>query len=125
MSIGFLLSRPDESVVWRGPKKTSMIKQFLSDVFWGDLDYLIVDTPPGTSDEHIAMAEYLQGMNPDGAVIVTTPQGVALADVRKEIKFCQMVGIPIIGIIENMSGFACPHCAVRSAAALVVECMSR
>ena len=91
--------------------RTAMIKQFLSDVSWGELDYLIVDTPPGTSDEHIALAEYFQGLNPDGAVVVTTPQGVALADVRKELKFCEMVGIRVLGIVENMSGFACPHCA--------------
>jgi Mrp family chromosome partitioning ATPase len=89
-----------------------MIKQFLQDVCWGELDYLIIDTPPGTSDEHISVVEFLKAFNPDGAVIVTTPQGVALADVRKEISFCKKVQLPILGVVENMSGFVCPHCAV-------------
>ncbi|KAI8322674.1 P-loop containing nucleoside triphosphate hydrolase protein [Martensiomyces pterosporus] len=111
MSIGFLLPSKNSSVVWRGPKKNAMIKQFLSDVYWGELDYLLIDTPPGTSDEHLAAVEYLQEWNPDGAVIVTTPQAVALADVKKEINFCTKVGLPVLGLIENMSGFVCPHCA--------------
>ncbi|KAJ1878629.1 cytosolic Fe-S cluster assembly factor cfd1 [Kickxella alabastrina] len=111
MSIGFLLPNKDSSVVWRGPKKNAMIKQFLADVYWGDLDYLLIDTPPGTSDEHLAAVEYLQEWNPDGAVIITTPQAVALADVKKEISFCTKVGLPVLGLIENMSGFVCPHCA--------------
>lgn len=90
----------------------AMIKQFLQDVYWGELDYLLIDTPPGTSDEHIGIVEYLKEFNPDGAVIVTTPQGVAIADVRKEISFCKKVKLPILGVVENMSGFVCPHCAV-------------
>ncbi|KAG8007125.1 Cytosolic Fe-S cluster assembly factor nubp1 [Nibea albiflora] len=90
MSIGFLLG---------------MIKQFLRDVDWGDLDYLIVDTPPGTSDEHLSIVQYLSSTHVDGAVIITTPQ-----DVRKEIRFCQKVKLPIIGVVENMSGFVCPSC---------------
>ncbi|RIB24171.1 P-loop containing nucleoside triphosphate hydrolase protein [Gigaspora rosea] len=110
MSIGFLLQKKDDSVVWRGPKKNAMIKQFLSDVCWGELDYLIIDTPPGTSDEHISVVEYLKDANPDGAILVTTPQAVALADVRKELNFCKKVNLPILGVIENMSGFICPHC---------------
>jgi len=110
MSIGFLLQNKDDAVVWRGPKKTAMIKQFLNDVFWGELDYLIIDTPPGTSDEHIAVMENVRKYNPDGAVLVTTPQAVAVGDVRREATFCQKTGIPILGIVENMSGFACPHC---------------
>lgn len=111
MSIGFLLPSRDSSVVWRGPKKNAMIKQFLQDVYWGQLDYLLVDTPPGTSDEHLAVVEYLQGWRQlDGAVVVTTPQEVALTDVRKEIGFCRTVGVPVLGLIENMSGFVCPHC---------------
>ncbi|RIA88039.1 P-loop containing nucleoside triphosphate hydrolase protein [Glomus cerebriforme] len=110
MSIGFLLQSKNDSVVWRGPKKNAMIKQFLTDVCWGELDYLIIDTPPGTSDEHISIAEYLKDINPDGAVIVTTPQSVALADVRKELNFCKKVKLPILGVIENMSGYVCPHC---------------
>ncbi|KAI7863139.1 cytosolic Fe-S cluster assembly factor CFD1 [Spinellus fusiger] len=111
MSIGFLLSSKNDSVVWRGPKKSAMIKQFLQDVYWGELDYLLIDTPPGTSDEHISIVEYLKSFGPDGAVIVTTPQNVAIADVRKEISFCRKVNLPILGVIENMSGFICPHCA--------------
>lgn len=110
MSVGFLLNSPDEAIIWRGPKKNGLIKQFLRDVNWGDLDYLLIDTPPGTSDEHISIAQYLKATNLDGAVIVTTPQEVALADVRKEINFCRKVGIPVIGIVENMSGFVCPNC---------------
>ncbi|RHZ79027.1 hypothetical protein Glove_152g19 [Diversispora epigaea] len=110
MSIGFLLQNKDDSVVWRGPKKNAMIKQFLNDVCWGNLDYLIIDTPPGTSDEHISIVEYLKDVNPDGAVIVTTPQAVSLSDVRKELNFCKKVKLPILGVIENMSGFICPHC---------------
>lgn len=90
-----------------------MIKQFLQDVCWGELDYLLVDTPPGTSDEHISIVENLKEYQPDGAVIVTTPQGVAIADVRKELSFCRKVKLPILGIVENMSGFVCPHCSVR------------
>jgi len=113
MSIGFLLAKEDDAVVWRGPKKTAMIRQFLTDVQWGYLDYLIVDTPPGTSDEHISIVESLRDHNPDGAVLVTTPQAVALADVRKELNFCRKVGLEILGVVENMSGFVCPHCAVR------------
>ncbi|KAJ8253949.1 hypothetical protein COCON_G00205610 [Conger conger] len=110
MSIGFLLSSPDDAVIWRGPKKNGMIKQFLRDVDWGELDYLIVDTPPGTSDEHLSIVQYLSAAGIDGAVIITTPQEVSLQDVRKEIRFCQKVKLPIIGIVENMSGFVCPKC---------------
>ncbi|KAL1914565.1 uncharacterized protein VTP21DRAFT_8190 [Calcarisporiella thermophila] len=110
MSIGFLLTNKDDSVVWRGPKKNAMIRQFLTDVCWGDLDYLLIDTPPGTSDEHIAIVENLREYNPDGAVLVTTPQGVALSDVRKELSFCRKVQLPVLGVIENMSGYICPHC---------------
>ncbi|KJE93309.1 nucleotide-binding protein 2 [Capsaspora owczarzaki ATCC 30864] len=111
MSIAFLLDRQDDPVVWRGPKKTAMIKQFLADVYWGELDYLIVDTPPGTSDEHISMVENLRKVSPDGAVLVTTPQAVSTNDVKKELNFCIKAHLPILGIVENMSGFVCPHCA--------------
>lgn len=110
MSIGFMLDTPDTAVVWRGPKKTAMIRQFLQDVFWGELDYLVIDTPPGTSDEHMSLAEFLAGCGVDGAVLVTTPQQVAVADVRKEISFCRKVSLPILGVVENMSGYVCPHC---------------
>ncbi|XP_064394317.1 cytosolic Fe-S cluster assembly factor NUBP2 homolog isoform X2 [Halichondria panicea] len=110
MSIGFLLQNRDDAVIWRGPKKNAMIKQFLTDVVWGSLDYLLIDTPPGTSDEHITVVENVKNVNPDGAILVTTPQGVALSDVRKELSFCRKTGIPILGIVENMSGFVCPNC---------------
>jgi len=111
MSIGFLLGNdPNQAVIWKGPKKTAMIRQFLASVFWGDLDYLVIDTPPGTSDEHLAVVEYLQKCDPDGAILVTTPQLVSVTDVRKEINFCKKTHLPIIGVIENMSGFACPCC---------------
>ncbi|KAF3935341.1 hypothetical protein ABW19_dt0208625 [Dactylella cylindrospora] len=112
MSLGFLLRDRGDSVVWRGPKKTAMVRQFLTDVLWGEMDYLLVDTPPGTSDEHISLAEQLRSLTiVDGAVIVTTPQAVATADVRKEVNFCKKVGIDILGVVENMSGFVCPHCS--------------
>lgn len=110
MSIAFLLNNRNNAVVWRGPKKTAMVKQFLTDVRWGELDYLIIDTPPGTSDEHITIMESLKSAKCDGAVIVTTPQQVSIEDVRKEVTFCKKTNIPILGIIENMSGFICPHC---------------
>ncbi|ORZ34022.1 cytosolic Fe-S cluster assembly factor nubp1-A-like protein [Catenaria anguillulae PL171] len=87
-----------------------MIKQFLRDVDWGELDYLLVDTPPGTSDEHLSIVTYLKDAGIDGAILVTTPQEVALQDVRKEINFCRKVGVEIVGVVENMSGFVCPSC---------------
>ncbi|CAH0729452.1 unnamed protein product, partial [Brenthis ino] len=114
MSIGFLLGSPDDAVIWRGPKKNGMIKQFLSEVDWGDLDYLLIDTPPGTSDEHLSVVQYLAGAGLTGAVVVTTPQEVALLDVRKEIQFCRKVGVPVLGVVENMSLFICPNCKSRS-----------
>ncbi|RZB39442.1 ParA, AAA 31, MipZ, and/or ArsA ATPase domain containing protein [Asbolus verrucosus] len=110
MSIGFLLNNRNNAIVWRGPKKTAMVRQFLTDVCWGDLDYLLIDTPPGTSDEHISVMESLRGIKCDGAIIVTTPQQVSTEDVRKEITFCKKTGIPVLGLIENMSGFVCPSC---------------
>lgn len=111
MSIGFLLKDRGDSVVWRGPKKTAMIRQFLTDVLWGELDYLLIDTPPGTSDEHISVVEKLKDFpRVRGAVLVTTPQEVSTADVRKELSFCGKVGIKVLGVIENMSGYVCPCC---------------
>uniref|UniRef100_A0A8D1SHZ8 NUBP iron-sulfur cluster assembly factor 2, cytosolic n=2 Tax=Sus scrofa TaxID=9823 RepID=A0A8D1SHZ8_PIG len=112
MSVGFLLEKPDEAVVWRGPKKNALIKQFVSDVAWGPLDYLVVDTPPGTSDEHMAAVDALRPYGPLGALVVTTPQAVSVGDVRRELTFCRKVGLRVIGLVENMSGFVCPHCAV-------------
>ncbi|KAH3871207.1 hypothetical protein DPMN_034401, partial [Dreissena polymorpha] len=114
MSVGFLLSSPDDAVIWRGPKKNGLIKQFLRDVDWGEVDYLVIDTPPGTSDEHLSVVQYLSEANVDGAVIITTPQEISLLDVRKEISFCRKVGLPLIGIVENMSGFVCPKCKTES-----------
>lgn len=113
MSVGFMLPHPDEAVIWRGPRKNGLIKQFLKDVDWGELDYLVVDAPPGTSDEHISIAQYLLATGVDGAVIVTTPQEVALADVRKEISFCRKVGIRVLGVVENMSGLRQPLAGFR------------
>jgi len=111
MSIGFLLGNQDDPVVWRGPKKTAMIRQFLTDVSWRELDLLVVDTPPGTSDEHIAVMEALKGVAVDGAILVTTPQAVAVGDVRRELTFCKKTNLKVIGIIENMSGYVCPNCS--------------
>lgn len=108
MSVGFLLQNRDDAVIWRGPLKYNVIKQFLGDVVWGDLDYLIVDAPPGTGDEPLSVAQFLQ--HDAGALIVTTPQQVAIADVRKSIRFCQKLDLRILGVVENMSGFVCPHC---------------
>ncbi|KAL9649931.1 hypothetical protein ABK040_008668 [Willaertia magna] len=111
ISIGFMLPNKDDAVIWRGPKKNGLIKQFLKDVYWGDyLDYLIIDTPPGTSDEHLTICNYLKHTNLDGAIIVTTPQDVSCNDVKREINFCRKVGIPILGLVENMNGFICPKC---------------
>ncbi|KAH9636782.1 hypothetical protein HF086_009122 [Spodoptera exigua] len=92
----------------------SMIKQFLSEVDWGELDYLLIDTPPGTSDEHLSAVQYLTSAGLDGALVVTTPQEVALLDVRKELQFCTKLGVPVLGVLENMSLFICPNCKTRS-----------
>ncbi|KAJ3935648.1 MAG: cytosolic Fe-S cluster assembling factor CFD1 [Lentinula lateritia] len=111
MSVGFLLKKRGDSVVWRGPKKNGMIRQFLSDVRWGELDYLIIDTPPGTSDEHLSLMEHLAPVHSKlSAVVVTTPQAVALNDAMKCISFARTVNLPIVGLIENMSGYVCPCC---------------
>jgi Mrp family chromosome partitioning ATPase len=108
MSIAFFLQSKDDAVIWRGPLKHGVIKQFLGDVHWGDLDYLIIDLPPGTGDEALSVAHLLK--NIDGALIVTTPQDVALLDSRKAITFARQMKLPLVGIVENMSGFTCPHC---------------
>ncbi|SDE52999.1 Mrp/NBP35 family ATP-binding protein [Sporomusa acidovorans] len=107
VSIQGLLDQPDAPLIWRGPVKIGIIRQFLSDVAWGPLDFLIIDSPPGTGDEPLTVAQTVTGCQ---AVIVTTPQEIALADVRKSIQFCQLVHMPILGLIENMSGFVCPTC---------------
>jgi len=108
MSIGFILQNEDDALIWRGPMKTGVIKQFLGDVEWGELDYLIVDCPPGTGDEPLSIVQLIK--DPDGAVVVTTPQRVAAVDVRKSLTFCRKLDIPVLGILENMSGFSCPKC---------------
>ncbi len=107
ISMGQLIDR-DAAVVWRGPLKIKALKQMLSDVEWGDLEYMIIDLPPGTSDEPLSVAQEIP--DADGAVVVTTPQEIALLDVRKSIAFAKAVKLRILGIIENMSGMACPHC---------------
>lgn len=111
MSIGFMLPDPDDAVIWRGPRKNALIKQFLKDVDWGELDFLIVDAPPGTSDEHISIVQDLGAASIDGAIIVTTPQQVSLIDVRKEVSFCKKVGVQVLGVVENMSGLRQPMMA--------------
>lgn len=110
MSIGFLLSNRNDAVIWRGPRKNGLIKQFLTDVVWDYLDFLIIDTPPGTSDEHLSIVQYLKKTNILGTIVVTTPQEISLLDVRKELNFCIKTELPILGVIENMSGFSCPNC---------------
>ena len=138
ISLAFLLPSRSSAVIWRGPKKTAMIRQFVSDVLWPPgTDYLLIDTPPGTSDEHIAIVEELHRLAPpppspsrnipsvpsnghaphagvgprlSGAVVVTTPQAISVADVRKELNFCLKTAVPVLGVVENMSGFMCPCC---------------
>ena len=112
MSIGFMLKGPDDAVIWRGPLKMGVLKQFLSDVQWGELDYLVVDLPPGTGDEPLSICQLIPGA--DGGIVVTTPQQVAVTDVRKCINFCRKLDLPVLGVIENMSGFICPECGARS-----------
>eukprot|EP00835_Amoeboradix_gromovi_P005970 NODE_626_length_5881_cov_0.289519.p3 type:complete len:250 gc:universal NODE_626_length_5881_cov_0.289519:4958-5707(+) len=117
MSLAFMMASDDTPVIWRGPKKNAMIMQFISQTNWPELDFLLIDTPPGTSDEHLTIVEYLQE-NPLknnvttslNALIITTPQKVACNDVKKELMFCHRVGLSVIGVIENMSGYTCPHC---------------
>jgi hypothetical protein len=119
----FILASRSDAVIWRGPKKTAMVRQFLTDVLWPPLDYLLIDTPPGTSDEHISLLETLlknttpsPALNPHvpflaGAVVVTTPQAISVSDVKKELNFCKKTGIRVLGVLENMAGFVCPNCS--------------
>ncbi len=110
VSLEMVMGDKDSAVIWRGPLKISAIRQFISDIEWGDLDFLIVDSPPGTGDEPLTVAQTI----PDAeALIVTTPQEVSLADVRKSINFCRQVNMKIIGVVENMGGFVCPHCGEK------------
>lgn len=108
ISMAFLLENPDTAVIWRGPLKMQVIQQFLSDVDWGYLDYLVVDSPPGTGDEPLSTCQLIN--NVDGAIIVTTPQEVAILDAKKCVNFARQLKVPVLGLIENMSGFICPHC---------------
>jgi len=107
VSMQSLMAEEDQAVIWRGPLKNGVIRQFISDMEWGELDYLVVDSPPGTGDEPLSVAQTIKDAS---AIIITTPQDVALADVRKSINFCRKVNMKIIGIIENMGPFKCPHC---------------
>jgi Mrp family chromosome partitioning ATPase/predicted Fe-Mo cluster-binding NifX family protein len=108
VSIGFLIPDENAALIWRGPMKHSIIKQFVSDVCWGDLDYLVIDCPPGTGDEPLSIIQLLG--KADGAIVVTMPQQLAVTDVKKCITFCKQLNLTVLGIIENMSGFVCPHC---------------
>jgi len=108
MSMAFLIQDPDTPVVWRGPIKMGALRQFVAEVRWGDLDFLIVDLPPGTGDEPLTIAQLID--DADGVIIVTTPQNVALLDSRKSVTFAQALKLPVLGIVENMSGLVCPHC---------------
>jgi len=112
MSIAFLLDSHSDAVIWRGPLKYNVIRQFLKDVAWGRLDYLVIDSPPGTGDEPLSVAQLVG--SPAGAVIVTTPQDLSISDVRRCVSFCNTLSLPVIGIVENMSGFICPHCGERT-----------
>ena len=108
ISIALLIKDKDQPIIWRGPLKMITIKQLLSDVNWGELDYLIIDSPPGTGDEPLSVCQLIPDIN--GTLIVTTPQDVAILDSRKSILFAKELKVPILGVIENMSGFVCPHC---------------
>jgi len=110
VSIESLLANKDDAIIWRGPMKYNAIKQFVGEVEWGDLDYLIIDSPPGTGDEPLTIAQTISDAK---AIIVTTPQEISLSDVRKSINFCKTLKMEIIGLIENMSGFVCPHCGEK------------
>ncbi|WP_163336876.1 Mrp/NBP35 family ATP-binding protein [Desulfopila sp. IMCC35008] len=107
VSLEYLMKDRDEAIIWRGPLKIQAIRQFVADFDWGELDYLVIDAPPGTGDEPLSVAQTIPNVK---AVVVTTPQKVALADVRKSINFCKTVNVEITGVVENMSGFVCPHC---------------
>lgn len=111
LSIASMLRSPDDPVVWRGPMKMNMIKQFLSDIDWPELDFLIIDCPPGTGDEPLSVIQLLKKVT--GCIIVSTPQDVAFLDARKTINFSKLLKTPILGIIENMAGFICPKCGEK------------
>ncbi len=112
ISVDFMLNSRTDPVIWRGPMKMNVIKQLFEDVNWGKLDYMVVDCPPGTGDEPLSVVQLIP--EPSGAVIVTTPQEMSLSDVRRSIQFCHALKLPVLGVIENMSGFVCPHCGERT-----------
>ena len=109
VSLEYMLKDRDQAIIWRGPLKIQAIRQFVADMDWGELDYLIIDAPPGTGDEPLTICQLIPEMS--GAVVVTTGQAVALLDSRKAINFLKTVGIPVLGVLENMTAFCCPHCA--------------
>ena len=111
ISLALMIQNPDQPVIWRGPLKMAAIRQLLGDVNWGELDYLIIDSPPGTGDEPLSACQIIPDI--DGALIVTTPQEVAVLDARKSVMFAKELNVPVIGIIENMSSFICPYCGRR------------
>jgi len=108
MSLGMLLNSDSDAVIWRGPMKNGAIRQLVKDVEWGALDYLIVDSPPGTGDEPLSLVQTMEHLT--GAIIVTQPQQLSVDDVRRSVSFCEKLDLPVLGIIENMSGFICPKC---------------
>jgi len=112
ITMASLLQSSDQPVIWRGPLKMKAIQQFLGDINWSDLDWLVIDSPPGTGDEPLSVCQLLPDL--DGSIIVSTPQEVALLDARKTVKFSQALGVKVLGIVENMSGFVCPHCGQRT-----------
>jgi ATP-binding protein involved in chromosome partitioning len=111
VSTASMLEDSDTPLIWRGPLKMKIISQFLRDVNWGELDYLVIDSPPGTGDEPLSVAQLIEDLS--GVIVVTTPQEVAMLDSRKSIQFARQLNVPCIGIIENMSGFKCPHCGKK------------
>lgn len=112
VSMAFLLKDKSSPLIWRGPLKMGAIKQFLEDVEWGDLDFMVIDSPPGTGDEPLSVVQLIKDI--DGTIIVTTPQDLALLDSRKAVNFAKKLNMPVLGIVENMSGFVCPHCGKKT-----------
>jgi ATP-binding protein involved in chromosome partitioning len=112
VSMGFLIGNKENPVIWRGPLKMKAIQQFLEEVDWGQLDFMIIDSPPGTGDEPLSISQLIKDLS--GVIVVTTPQEVALLDSRKAVNFAKKLGIPVLGVVENMSGFVCPHCGKRT-----------
>lgn len=112
MSVASLIDKKESAVIYKGPRKTNLIKRMLKETFWGKLDFLLIDTPPGTSDEHLTILRLLKNLNPDGAILVSTAQKFSLNTIRKEISFCHKMKLNIIGLVENMSYFECSCCGV-------------